>query len=140
MASGYGNEEKLSDLLERLGLADRMTTKIEDTENINDKAIDYAKVDEQLKAHREVVNTIIANTKGDGEKSGEDFWVKAERLLYCALIGYMAVLTIIRRNRVSSEIGFQSLTACTSSWKSENRKVSPSSNSSRREAGRTEKT
>ena len=36
-----------------------------------------------------LVNTIIANTKGDGEKSGEDFWVKAERLLYCALIGYI---------------------------------------------------
>ena len=32
---------------------------------------------------------IIANTKGDGEKSSEDFWVKAERLLYCALIGYI---------------------------------------------------
>jgi len=36
-----------------------------------------------------LVNTIIMNTKGDGEKSGEDFWVKAERLLYCALIGYI---------------------------------------------------
>lgn len=36
-----------------------------------------------------LVNTIIANTKGEGEKSGEDFWVKAERLLYCALIGYI---------------------------------------------------
>nr|WP_101773796.1 type IV secretory system conjugative DNA transfer family protein [Peptostreptococcus faecalis] len=36
-----------------------------------------------------LTNTIIANTKGDGEKSGEDFWVKAERLLYCALIGYI---------------------------------------------------
>ena len=36
-----------------------------------------------------LVNTIIANTKGDGEKSGEDFWVKSERLLYCALIGYI---------------------------------------------------
>ena len=34
-----------------------------------------------------LVNTIIANTKGEGEKSSEDFWVKAERLLYCALIG-----------------------------------------------------
>ena len=30
-----------------------------------------------------LVNTLIANTKGDGEKSNEDFWVKAERLLYC---------------------------------------------------------
>ena len=36
-----------------------------------------------------LVNTIIANTKGDGEKSSEDFWVKAERLLYTALIGYI---------------------------------------------------
>lgn len=36
-----------------------------------------------------LVNTIIMNTKGDGEKAGEDFWVKAERLLYCALIGYI---------------------------------------------------
>jgi type IV secretory pathway TraG/TraD family ATPase VirD4 len=36
-----------------------------------------------------LVNTIIANTKGDGEKGGEDFWVKAERLLLCALIGYI---------------------------------------------------
>ena len=31
-------------------------------------------------------NTIIKNTQGDGEKSGEDFWVKAERLLYTAFI------------------------------------------------------
>ncbi len=36
-----------------------------------------------------LVNTIIANTKGDGEKSGEDFWIKAERLYYTALIGYI---------------------------------------------------
>ena len=36
-----------------------------------------------------LVNTIIANTKGEGEKSAEDFWVKSERLLYCALIGYI---------------------------------------------------
>ena len=34
-----------------------------------------------------LANTIIANTKGEGEKSGEDFWVKAERLYYQALIG-----------------------------------------------------
>ncbi len=36
-----------------------------------------------------LVNTIISNTKGEGEKSGEDFWVKAERLLYTAYIGYI---------------------------------------------------
>ena len=36
-----------------------------------------------------LVNALIMNTKGEGEKSGEDFWVKAERLYYCALIGYI---------------------------------------------------
>ena len=36
-----------------------------------------------------LVQTIIANTKGDGEKSGDDFWVKAEKLYYTALIGYI---------------------------------------------------
>ena len=36
-----------------------------------------------------LVNTIIINTKGEGEKSAEDFWVKAERLYYSALIGYI---------------------------------------------------
>ena len=35
-----------------------------------------------------LVTTLIANTKGEG-KSGEDFWVKAETLLYTALIGYI---------------------------------------------------
>ena len=36
-----------------------------------------------------LVNTIISNTKGEGSQSGEDFWVKAERLYYSALIGYI---------------------------------------------------
>jgi len=36
-----------------------------------------------------LVQTIIANTKGEGEKSSEDFWVKAEKLYYTALIGYL---------------------------------------------------
>ena len=35
-----------------------------------------------------LVTTLIANTKGEG-KAGDDFWVKAETLLYCALIGYI---------------------------------------------------
>lgn len=45
-----------------------------------------------IRSERDILkltNTIIANTKGEGEKSSEDFWVKAERLLYCALIGYI---------------------------------------------------
>ena len=36
-----------------------------------------------------LVNVLIANTKGEGEKSGEDFWIKAEKLLYTAYIGYI---------------------------------------------------
>ena len=36
-----------------------------------------------------LVTTIIANTKGEGQQSGEDFWVKAEKLYYTAHIGYI---------------------------------------------------
>ena len=36
-----------------------------------------------------LVNALIMNTKGEGEKSSEDFWVKAARLYYSALIGYI---------------------------------------------------
>lgn len=36
-----------------------------------------------------LVQIIIANTKGEGEKAGEDFWVKAEKLYYTVLIGYI---------------------------------------------------
>lgn len=36
-----------------------------------------------------LVNTLVANTKGEGEKAAEDFWVKSEKLLYQAYIGYI---------------------------------------------------
>ena len=36
-----------------------------------------------------LVNVLIENTKGEGEKSSEDFWIKSERLLYSAYIGYI---------------------------------------------------
>ena len=36
-----------------------------------------------------LVNTIIVNTKGEGQQSGEDFWIKAEKLYYTALIAYI---------------------------------------------------
>lgn len=45
-----------------------------------------------LKSEKDIlklVQTIIANTKGEGDKAGEDFWVKAEKLYYTALIGYI---------------------------------------------------
>lgn len=36
-----------------------------------------------------VVNVLMENTKGEGERSGEDFWLKAERMMYTALIAYL---------------------------------------------------
>ena len=46
-----------------------------------------------------LVTTLIANTKGEG-KAGDDFWVKAETLLYCALIGTFTMRPPLR-NRIS---------------------------------------
>ena len=46
----------------------------------------YLKSDKDI---LKLVNTLILNTKGEGEKSNEDFWVKAERLLYTAYISYI---------------------------------------------------
>ena len=59
IGNSYGNEEKLSDLLERLELSSRMTTNIEDVENINDKTIDYVRIDELLKKHRKVAKEYL---------------------------------------------------------------------------------
>ncbi len=53
-----------------------------------------------------LVNTIIVNTKGEGEKSSEDFWVKAERLLYCALIGYIWYEAPIEEQNFSTLLEF----------------------------------
>ncbi|WP_294653036.1 polysaccharide pyruvyl transferase family protein [uncultured Ruminococcus sp.] len=64
VGNSYGNEEKLRDLLERLGLADRMTTKVEDAEKINEKSIDYAKIDKLLKAHRTVAREYLRKNLG----------------------------------------------------------------------------
>ena len=59
VGNSYGNEEKLSDLLNRLGLTERMTTKVEETERINQQPIDYEKVNELLKAHREIAKDYL---------------------------------------------------------------------------------
>ena len=45
--------------------------------------------DYTMKGLARICNALIMNTKGEGEKSSEDFWVKAERLYYSALIGYI---------------------------------------------------
>ena len=53
VGNNYGNEEKLTDLLTRLGLTDRMTYEVEESEKINKCEIDYKKVDEILSQQRE---------------------------------------------------------------------------------------
>ncbi len=52
VGSGYGNEEKLTDLLQRLGLTSRMTTNIKDVERINSMPIDYEESDKRIQTQR----------------------------------------------------------------------------------------
>ena len=53
-----------------------------------------------------LVQTIIVNTKGEGEKAAEDFWVKAERLYYTALIGYLYYEAPIEEQNFSTLLAF----------------------------------
>ncbi len=64
VGSSYGNEEKLKDLLERLGLENRMVEKIENTEKINNKMIDYPKVDNLLKGYRKAAKEYLKDNLG----------------------------------------------------------------------------
>ena len=52
-----------------------------------------------------IVTTLISNTKGEG-KAGDDFWVKAETLLYCALIGYIHYEAPVEEQNFSTLIEF----------------------------------
>ena len=51
-----------------------------------------------------MVNTLIANTKGEGDKAGEDFWLKAEKLLYQAYIGYIYYECVFEEQNFSTLI------------------------------------
>ena len=86
-----------------------------------------------------LVNALILNTKGEGEKSSEDFWVKAERLYYSALIGYIwyeaepeernfiTLLDLINASeaREDDEEFSPRLICCLPSWKRSSRIISP---------------
>lgn len=54
VGNSYGNEEKLTDLLERLGLVERMTYDVENLKNVNNRSIDYKRIDELLEKHRKI--------------------------------------------------------------------------------------
>jgi len=66
--------------------------KIKVLNTINFKKSNHYNPFQYIRSEKDIlklVTTIIANTKGEGEKSAEDFWVKAEKLYYTALIGYI---------------------------------------------------
>ena len=71
-------------MLERGGYAIRSLNTINFKKSMHYNPFVYIRSEKDI---LKLANTIIANTKGEGEKSGEDFWVKAERLYYQALIG-----------------------------------------------------
>jgi len=73
-------------LLQRSGYKIKVLNTINFKKSMHYNPFSYIRSEKDI---LKLVNTIIANTKGDGEKSGEDFWVKSERLFYCALIGYI---------------------------------------------------
>lgn len=57
--NSYGNEEKLRDLLKRLGLTERLTTKVEDTQRINQVSIDYNEVDSVIQKQRNMAKEYL---------------------------------------------------------------------------------
>ncbi len=73
-------------LLERNGYAIKVLNTINFQKSMHYNPFAYIRSEKDI---LKLVNTLIVNTKGDGDKSGEDFWVKSERLLYSALIGYI---------------------------------------------------
>ena len=82
-----------------------------------------------------LVNALILNTKGEGEKSSEDFWVKAERLYYSALIGYIwyeaepeernLTLSTHRKPERMTRSFSPRWICCLPSWKRSSRIISP---------------
>ena len=73
-------------LLERAGYRIKIFNTINFSKSMHYNPFAYIHSEKDI---LKLVNTIIENTKGEGEKAGEDFWVKAERLYYTALIGYI---------------------------------------------------
>ena len=72
-------------LLQRNGYEIKVLNTIDFSKSMHYNPFDYIRSEKDI---LKFTTALIANTKGEG-KSGEDFWVKAETLLYCALIGYI---------------------------------------------------
>ena len=73
-------------LLERAGYRIKVLNTINFKKSMHYNPLAYINSEKDI---LKLVNVLIENTKGQGEKSNEDFWVKSERLLYSAYIGYI---------------------------------------------------
>lgn len=73
-------------LLERNGYIIKSLNTINFKKSMHYNPLAYIRSEKDI---LKLVNVLIENTKGEGEKSSEDFWVKSERLLYSAYIGYI---------------------------------------------------
>lgn len=73
-------------LLQRNGYVIKSLNTINFNKSMHYNPLAYIKSEKDI---LKLVNVLIENTKGEGEKSSEDFWVKSERLLYSAYIGYI---------------------------------------------------
>ena len=73
-------------MMERHGYAIKIFNTVNFKKSMHYNPFEYIHSEKDI---LKLVNTLILNTKGEGEKSEEDFWVKSERLLYSAYIGYI---------------------------------------------------
>ena len=88
----YNTEPKGTLILETGKMLQRYKYRIKVLNTINFKKSMKYNPFAYLRSEKDIlklVNTIIVNTKGEGQQSGEDFWVKAEKLYYTALIAYI---------------------------------------------------
>jgi type IV secretion system protein VirD4 len=78
--------DQVGKFLQRQGYRIKVFNSIDFSQSMHYNPLSYIKSENDI---LKFVNALIQNTKGDG-KDGDEFWVKAETLLYCALIGYIA--------------------------------------------------
>lgn len=89
---GYPRDKSGRVLSKKTGKPIRVPYKIKVFNTINFKKSLHYNPFAYIKSEQDIlkfVNTLITNTKGEGAQSGEDFWVKAERLLFTALVAYI---------------------------------------------------
>ena len=80
-----GTLDQCGRFLQRQGYKVRVFNSIDFSKSMHYNPLAYIKTESDV---LKFVNALIANTKGDG-KEGDEFWTKAETLLYCALVAYI---------------------------------------------------